>query len=264
MAVEQFATQNVMIFTPRHDMQPPTVAAIIPAYNEAGRIGKVVEVVCQVGMLGEILIIDDGSDDETGAEALRAAQGDRRVRVVRHAENQGKGEAIFSGLNATRARYVLLVDADLINLHAHHLHDLIAPVLSGDADMTLGLFEHGYWRTDMAHRLTPWLSGQRCVRADLLRDLPREAAAGYGFETALTVAAQQGGWRCQEVPLPGVSHVPGDIPRGWRGPWNKAQMYAQILRAWLLANPAQVARPLLKLAAGVGLVYAALRARRRC
>jgi glycosyltransferase involved in cell wall biosynthesis len=222
--------QDADITRPRR----PAVFAIVPAYNEATRIGKVISVLCQVRSLSEIIVVDDGSTDDTGEEALAAAAGDPRVKILRHPTNLGKGEAMFTGLSASRAPFLLMIDADLVNLKPHHIEDLMEPVLSGKADMTLGLFHHGYWRTDIAHFLTPWLTGQRCLRSTLLRNLSRQAAAGYGFETALTLAARHGSWRCQRVTLVGVTHLLGDIPRGsWRGPLTKLKMYGHILRAWV-------------------------------
>ena len=214
----------------------PNLAAILPAFNEAGRVGNVIRVLCQVDLLDEIIVVDDGSVDGTGPEALDAAAGDVRFSLLRHASNQGKGQAIVSGWQATRAANLLFLDADLINLEIGHITALVEPVLDGWADMTVGLFRQGYWRTDLAHRLTPWLSGQRCLRAGLLSSLSMVAAAGYGFETALSLAARKHGWRSEDVYLWGVSHLPGDVANGWRGPLNKARMYSHILRAWLIFN----------------------------
>jgi polyisoprenyl-phosphate glycosyltransferase len=214
----------------------PNLAAVLPAYNEAGRVGNVVRVLCQVELLDEIIMVDDGSVDGTSAEAKEAAAGDARFSLLRHPFNRGKGQAILSGWQATRAANLLILDADLVNLENRHITALVEPVLNGWADMTVGLFRQGYWRTDLAHRLTPWLSGQRCLRAELLASLSMGAAAGYGFETALSLAARKLGWRSEEVYLWGVSHLPGDVANGWRGPLNKARMYSQILRAWLVFN----------------------------
>jgi hypothetical protein len=214
----------------------PNLAAILPAYNEAGRVGNVVRVLCRDELVDEIIMVDDGSVDGTSAEAVEAAAGDARFSLLRHPSNRGKGQAILSGWQATHAANLLFLDADLVNLDNRHITALVEPVLYGLADMTVGLFRQGYWRTDLAHRLTPWLSGQRCLRAELLASLSMGAAAGYGFETALSLAARKLGWRSLEVYLWGVSHLPGDVANGWRGPLNKARMYAHILRAWFVFN----------------------------
>jgi glycosyltransferase involved in cell wall biosynthesis len=219
------------------DVAHPRVAAIIPAYNEAGRVGKVVQVVCQVQRLDEIIVVDDGSRDASADDARQAASGDERLRIITHATNLGKGQALLSGWRATQATYVVLLDADLINLRPDHIIALMEPVLTGRVDMTMGLFHKGYWRADAAHWMTPWLTGQRCLRAALVEQLSPQAAAGYGFETSLTLAAHRGAWRIQRVPLYGVTHPMGELPRGgWHGPQQKFQMWAHILRAWYLTE----------------------------
>jgi hypothetical protein len=215
----------------------PLVTALIPAYNEARGIQAVLEVLRQVELLTEILVIDDGSRDGTAGVVRELTRFDPRLRLLIHPHNRGKGEAIFTGWRATRASYLLMLDADLIDLTAEHVRDLILPVIYNQADMTLGIFKGGRWSTDFSHYLTPWLTGQRCFRAGLLRDLPPHAASGYGLETALTVLAHQRGWRCQQVWMKGASHLHSEIHRGfWTGIRTRARMYAQIMTAWFLAS----------------------------
>lgn len=213
------------------------VHAVIPAFNEAGKIGRVLTVLKQVDCLGEIIVVDDGSTDGTLQEISGLAEEDARIHIICHVRNLGKGEAVFTGWHASRASILLLLDADLYGLKPSHIQDLILPVIEGKADMTIGQFKHGSWRSDFSHWLTPWLSGQRCIRSDLLAQVSRQAASGYGFETALTVAARQNEWRCRRVPLWGVWHIPSESRRGllW-GLRTRTRMYGQIVYAWYLAG----------------------------
>ncbi|MBE9475106.1 MAG: glycosyltransferase family 2 protein [Chloroflexi bacterium] len=213
------------------------ISAIIPVYNEAGKIGRVLDVLRQVDRLHEIIVVDDGSTDLSAEEIQFAAQSDPRIRLVANPVNQGKGQAIFLGWQATESHCLLLLDGDLFGLNPQHIQDLINPVLDNHADMAIGQFKKGKWASDIAHWFTPWLSGQRSLRADLLRQVSSKAAAGYGFETALTVAARQYEWRCVRVFLPGVWHLPGEARRGfWKGLKNRARMYRQISSAWYQAG----------------------------
>lgn len=215
--------------------QQCSVVVIIPAYNEENRIGRVLEVVSQRQDLGEILVVDDGSTDHTAEEVLRAAERDPRIRLIRHGTNRGKGEAIFTALQATESPYLLLLDADLVGLQPAHLEALIQPVLEHRADMTIGVFRGGRFYTDFSHRITPWLSGQRCIRREILEQINRQAAAGYGFETALTIAASQGNYHTRFVSLRGVWHIPSELHRKHGIRW-RLHMYAQILRAWRMCG----------------------------
>jgi LmbE family N-acetylglucosaminyl deacetylase/glycosyltransferase involved in cell wall biosynthesis len=215
----------------------PTVTAIVPAYNEAGRIGRVLAVLRQVAVLDEIIVVDDGSQDATAAEAAQAAASDRRVRLLRNPRNLGKGEAVKTGCQIARSSSILLLDADLVGLTAQHILDLIQPVAEGGLDMTIGVFRGGHFNTDLAHWLTPWLSGQRCIRRGLLSQVNWEAASGYGLETALTVASNRNKWRTQRVILHGVWHPAGEHHRGFLGGLgNRLRMYLHVVRAWLRAR----------------------------
>jgi hypothetical protein len=214
-----------------------TIAAIIPAYNEAGRIGQVLRVLHDVKYLAEIIIVDDGSTDSTVQESILEAASDSRIRLVRQTANLGKGQAILTGWQSTRVNILLMLDADLCGLTSQHILDLCQPVLDGRADMTIGLFRGGHWKTDLSHWATPWLSGQRCLRADLLKKISWDAAAGYGIETALTVAAQLYDWKIMKVTWQGAWHTPSENRCGyWRGMGRRGKMYLQILRAWYVAG----------------------------
>ena len=96
---------------------PPALAIVLPAFNEAENLGRAVaEVRAALDALGvpwEIVVVDDGSDDGTGALADQVAAADVRVRAVRHPENRGKGAALKTGIGATSAPVVGYTDADL-------------------------------------------------------------------------------------------------------------------------------------------------------
>jgi len=212
---------------------PGRVAAIIPAFNEAETLTVILEVLKQVESIGEIIVVDDGSKDATAAVARQALQGDPRGLVIEHAVNQGKGQAMRTGREAAQSPYLLFMDADLEGLIPAHVEDLIRPVTSGVADMSIGLFKGGRLTTDFAHWATPWMSGQRCLKAVLFDEVSPEATAGYGVETAITVAAQRGKWRRQKVTLRGVTHPSSEFHRGLlAGIRTRAHMYLDVVHAW--------------------------------
>lgn len=209
------------------------ISAIIPVFNEAGNISRVLETLRLVDRVSEIIVVDDGSTDSSVEEIKMAAESDPRLRLLQKSINRGKGQAIYSGWQATKSPYLLLLDGDLIGLNLHHVLDLMRPVLNNQADMSIGQFKKGNWASDFAHWTTPWLSGQRSLRAELLGQISSKAAEGYGFETALTVGARQYQWRCVRVILSGVWHLPSEARRGfWKGINNRASMYRQIASAW--------------------------------
>jgi glycosyltransferase involved in cell wall biosynthesis len=220
----------------------PLIAAIIPMYNEELNVPDVLEVLCATSILDEIILVNDGSTDKTAGILNQAATKDRRIQVIHHDKNRGKGQAIFSGWAATSAPVILLLDADLKKLTPDHIRALLAPVIDHRADMTLGIFRGGHFSTDLSHWLTPFLTGQRGLRSEVLKCVSREAAEGYGFEVALTVAVGQQNYRTRVVALKGVWHPSSEF-RSERGYWNgyiwRIRMYAQIVHAWYIATRAR-------------------------
>ena len=194
----------------------PLIAAILPTYNEELNVTGVLAVLHDTSLLDEIILVDDGSSDKTVEILKQAAASDARMQVIQHDHNKGKGQAIFSGWAATSAPILLLLDADLKDLTPDHIHALLAPVIDHRADMTIGLFRGGHFGTDLAHWLTPFLTGQRGLRAELLKNISHEAANGYGFEIALSVAASQHNYRTRAVSLKGVLAPIQRIPQRTR------------------------------------------------
>jgi glycosyltransferase involved in cell wall biosynthesis len=218
----------------------PLIAAIIPTYNEALNVPGVLEVLRAATVLDEIILVDDGSTDKTVEILRQAASVDPRIQMIQHEKNKGKGQAIFTGWAATSAPILVLLDADLKALTPGHIEALLKPVLERRADMTLGLFRGGHLSTDLSHWLTPFLTGQRALRSELLKYISHSAAAGYGFEVALTVAANQQNFRKRIVLLKGVWHPSSEFrtERGgyWKGKIWHFRMYGQIIRAWVTAT----------------------------
>ncbi|HZD04104.1 MAG TPA: glycosyltransferase family 2 protein, partial [Longimicrobiales bacterium] len=95
-------------------------AVLVPAFDEAPVIGEAVRALRDAferyGLRGEVVVIDDGSRDGTGDEALRAAGGWDSLTVVRHRANLGKTEAMVTGAEHTERTFLVLFDADLQHL----------------------------------------------------------------------------------------------------------------------------------------------------
>jgi len=202
------------------------VAAIIPAYNEGPRIASVLDVVRASPLVDEIIVVDDGSDDDT-AEVARA----HGANVIRLGENTGKGGAVARGLEATLGDVILFLDADLIGLTVDHVNALIEPVCSGEADMTIGIFGNGRTATDLAQALTPWLSGQRAIKRSVLEGLELDISR-FGVEAVLTRHAKESGLKAVDVKLPRLTHVMKEEKMGTvKGMASRARMYWEVLKS---------------------------------
>ncbi len=108
---------------------------ILPAFDEAGRIERVLRGVAEAGLGCEVVVVDDGSRDDTGARAARAG-----ATVVRHPFNLGYGAALQTGYKyALRRGAPLLVQMDADGQHdPREIRELAAPILRGECDLVVG------------------------------------------------------------------------------------------------------------------------------
>ncbi|MGI6357512.1 MAG: glycosyltransferase family 2 protein [Bacillota bacterium] len=201
--------------------------AIIPAYNEEKTIARVVTAAQNSKYIDQVVVVNDGSEDHTSQMAESAG-----AVVLEMGCNRGKGAAIQAGLQRTDSEVILFLDADLIGLTSAHIDTLLAPVISGQVDMTLGVFDHGRAATDLAQKITPFLSGQRAIKRSILRQLPSLDELGFGVEVALTRFVKSNGIAYQEVILPEVSQVTKEEKFGLLdGFTRRLRMYWDIVRA---------------------------------
>lgn len=178
------------------------VTVVIPAYNEEKYLAGVLEPLKKLEDISQIIVVSDGSTDNTVQVAEKCG-----VQVIVLSENIGKGGAMAVGVNSAQEEIILFLDGDLIGLTEEHVQGLIVPVLSDEIDMTIGIFEHGRLATDFAQVLTPFLSGQRCIKKKWLYEIKDLAKTGFGVETALTNFAHEHNLRIKEVHLADMSHV---------------------------------------------------------
>ena len=125
--------------TVRFGENRPRVAALIAAYNESATIGPVVKTMADSGLFDEILVISDGSTDDTAPRARDAGA----TLVHELPIKGGKGAAILHGLTHTDAPILFLADADLFGLEKKHLEAILNPVLEGQRVMNVGLRDRG-------------------------------------------------------------------------------------------------------------------------
>jgi glycosyltransferase involved in cell wall biosynthesis len=233
-------------------MEPTTaaacVAAIIAAKNEADRIESTISAVRQISGVDLVIVVDDGSSDATGRLAREAG-----AVVVTHARNRGKAAAMATGARVAadrdasdpatsgRARQLLFIDADLED-SAANMAVLVAPVASGEADMTIAILPpqvtsgsgHGFvvrLARNGIERFTGWtptqpLSGMRCLSREAF-DVASPLARGWGVEVGLTIDVLGAGLRVLEVPCELQHRVSG---ADWRGQVHRAKQYRDV---WL-------------------------------
>ena len=235
-------------------MSATPVAAVIPAKDEAARIAATVRAVRGIEGVDLVVVVDDGSSDDTAALAREAG-----AEVVRHARNRGKAAAMTTGAgHVTRyeeregrvgdpaaRRPLLFVDGDL-EASAANLGVLVPPVTEGRADMTIATlpppttpgggrgFVVRLARGGIEHltgfRAVQPLSGMRCLSREAF-DAASPLARGWGVEVGLTVDVLLAGMRVLEVPCELHHRVSGS---DWRGQLHRARQYRDVALALAL------------------------------
>ena len=211
--------------------QLPTIGVVIPAYNEAKNILSVLNAVCAAEWIQKIILVNDGSTDETFEVAQCAAERDERLVVIHLPENQGKAGAMLAGVQALHTDLVIFLDADLVGLKPQHLNQLANPQKFRSNEMTIAVFQIGRILTNVSQRIVPQLSGQRCLwREAAEQALIPLAADRYGVETGLTIYARSHHWKIRKIMWRGVTHhMVWQKHRGIAGLQNRWQMYSQIM-----------------------------------
>ncbi len=204
---------------------PIKITAIIPAYNEEKTIGNVLKPLSTVNIIDEIIVVSDGSQDNTAKIAKSY-----NARVIELEKNQGKTNAVLTGVKNTNADIILMLDADLIGLKVEHVMSLLQPVIDNKADMTVGIFKSGRGATDLAQKIAPFLSGQRVISVSIFSKLGKYKVKDYGIEMALTLMAEKEKIKVREIFLPDLTHVMKEEKRGMLlGLLSRLKMYWDIL-----------------------------------
>jgi glycosyltransferase involved in cell wall biosynthesis len=174
--------------------------AIIPAYNEAETVAGVVATAREARLIDEVLVVDNGSIDETAKCAAHAG-----ARVIDCPE-KGKGQAMAAGVAATDAAVIVFLDADLVGLVPSHVDRLAAAVLEGRAGMACGLFDRGPLQNPVFLKVLPILTGQRAVRRDIWERVHIEDQQGYKIEAALNSLCADLGEHVESFVCDGLWH----------------------------------------------------------
>jgi glycosyltransferase involved in cell wall biosynthesis len=243
------------------DFEPPKIAphpspraihlsVVIPAYNETARIGSTLEKVLQFlrsrSERGEVLIVDDGSTDETAQVVEQVCREAPEARLLRNPGNRGKGYAVRNGMLQARGEYLLFSDADLSS-PITEADRLLEPLQSG-YDVVFGsralkpewIFPRQPWLRQTAGKafnlFVRGLTGlpfhdTQCGfkafrRAAAQAIFPLQTIPGFGFDVEILYIARKLGYRVLEVPV----HWANDARTKVRPFRDGSRMFGDLLR----------------------------------
>jgi len=185
-------------------------AVVVPAYNEAPVIPELIEALRKtfrdMELEGEVLLVDDGSDDGTGDLAEREGEGWSKLRVLRHRTNLGKTEALVTAAEATDKSYLVLFDADLQHL-PEEIPRFLAKLQEG-WDMVTGRKIGAYEKpvvSGVYNRLSRWIfdvpvSDLNSMKA-FRRDVVEELSMRHDWHRFFVVLAHVRGFSVSEIDI---------------------------------------------------------------
>ena len=239
---------------------PASTSVIIPAYNEGPSIGGIVSALAEAAAWREILVIDDGSDDDTADTASRAG-----ARVIRHPYNKGNGAAVKTGLRHASGEFILIIDGDGQH-RAAQAPRLVARL--GEYDLVVGARTHSSQATvgrrlgnRLLARLATYLSGRqiddltsgfRAARRDYLLEFLHLLPNGFSTPTTTTLAFIKAGYSVAFEPTEADARIGHSkirlAPDGFK-------FFLILLRVITIFSPLRVFVPVSAAALALGTAY---------
>jgi dolichyl-phosphate beta-glucosyltransferase len=201
------------------------VSVIIPTYNEGGciqsNLEKVVDYLSPISSQSEVIVVDDGSTDDTLKQVALAAHQDPRIRLIPFSTNRGKGFAVKQGILAARGDAVFFTDADLstsieaiqaglngiaegcpvVIASRRHPESVIALPQNRARD-AIGRLFNLVVRTLLSLRFRDTQCGFKCFSREAAREIFSLARIdGYAFDVEIIIIARKLGYRIKEIPV---------------------------------------------------------------
>jgi glycosyltransferase involved in cell wall biosynthesis len=165
------------------------ISLIIPALNEADNISAVLNTATKSDLLDEIIVVADACSDSTAQVANKY-----QVKVIERPTTQGKGSAMIAGAGISTGDIIMFADADLENFTVEHIDQVLQPVITGQATMSIGLRDRILGLSVLIPKIQPLyaIGGERAMTRDFFDSLPdTKNALDFGIETVMNYYAKE-------------------------------------------------------------------------
>jgi glycosyltransferase involved in cell wall biosynthesis len=201
------------------------ISVIIAAYNEQDTIAEVVRAAETHPLIDEVIVVDDGSRDQTVERARTTS-----AKVLSMSTNSGKAAAMNRGVQAARNDIILFLDADILGLTHEMITLIVMPVITGKCGMFVAIRDRRtYWLNRLLYFI-PVLGGERALRKQVWSSVPRTYRKGFQIEIALNYYTKKSGHKMGFAVMPGLTQVIKEKKRGfWLGLGQRIKMSAEVL-----------------------------------
>lgn len=177
-----------------------TVSCIIPAYNERSRIEKILRVVSNYRGIMEVIVVDDGSKDNTKEVVKRF----KKVKLITYKKNMGKTFAVQRAVKKAKGKFLIFIDSDLSGINKKNISDLLKPVIEKEADISIAMLNTSFHIFKILG--IDFVSGQRVFKKEFISEKELSGLKGYGIEVFMNKKIMKNKLRIKVVNWKNVSN----------------------------------------------------------